>query len=167
MKLSDLKVARESITADGVWMDGVPLPGLAVKVRSTLNPDYQALRVRLVNAVPPFRRQDGLSPADQFEIETKCIAQTLLVDWRGFTDDDGAPMPMPQGADLEALLADPEFAILRLAVLQAAQNASLVRTQQREADEKNSSTRSTGRSSGARGVNGSTMKPGKAASAQP
>jgi hypothetical protein len=166
MKLSDLKVSKDAITGDGVWIEDVPIPGLALKVRSTLNPRYQTLRSALVAAIPPGLRQKGVSADDLVSIDAKCIAETILVDWRGFTDDDGKPLPMPTGEDLVAILRDPEYTILRLASMQAAERAATQRVDSLKVDEGNSSAPSAGNASGARAETSSTAKRTRAAASK-
>jgi hypothetical protein len=161
MKLSDLKVSKDAIGRGGVWVEDTPIPGCALKVRSTMNPDYQALRSALVAAIPPGLRQKGISGDDLVAIDAACIARTLLVDWRGFTGDDDPP---PE--ELEALLRDPEYTILRLAALQAAQTAATQRAASLEADAGNSAAPSAGNASGAPAETSSTAKPKKAGSSR-
>jgi hypothetical protein len=166
MKLSDLKVSKDAIGRGGVWVEDTPIPGCALKVRSTMNPDYQALRSALVAAIPPGLRQKGISGDDLVAIDAACIARTLLVDWRGFTGDDDQPMPLPPPEELEALLRDPEYTILRLAALQAAQTAATQRAASLEADAGNSAAPSAGNASGAPAETSSTAKPKKAGSSR-
>jgi hypothetical protein len=166
MKLSDLKVSKDAITGAGIWVEDVPLTGLALKVRSTLNPRYQALRSALIAAIPPGLRQKGISADDIVAIDATCIARTLLVDWRGFTGDNDEPLPLPPPEELEALLRDPEYTILRLAALQAAHTVATQRAASLEADAGNSAAPSAGNASGAPAETSSTAKPKKAGSSR-
>jgi len=155
LKLSDLKVNGAAIEG-GHWVEGVPAPGIDLKVRGFLSANAKRTKDRLVGEIPFFKRANGLSPEDMASVENGVLAHAILLDWRGIED----PFPDPEG--LMKLLADPDYLILRSAVVLAANIVDNMRAEEAKADEKNSSTLSNGASNGGRarnGSNGGTKKP--------
>lgn len=159
MKLSDLKINGAAVEG-GHWVEGVPVPGIDLQVRGFLSSSAKRTRERLIAEIPFYKRAQGLSADDIAGIETGVLAHAILMNWRGIDD----PYPGPEKA--AELLADPDYLILRNAVSVAAQLVDNLRSEETQADEKNSSTLSSGASNGESGPNGSNGGTKKRASRQ-
>lgn len=94
MKISELKVdvVRQE---QGDWVDNIPeMQGVRLKVRGTMNKDWRKLFQRLLEAVPRKKRPGGLlDPLEQDRITAICLRDCCLLDWEGFEDDEGKPLP--------------------------------------------------------------------------
>lgn len=120
MKLGSIKIDSVKASA-GAWVSDIAgLPGVALKVRGFGSPAYQDLQARLYDEIPLVERFGGVSPERRFAIETRCLAEVILVDWSGLEDEDGNPLPFDKDF-AERTLADPDFAFFRAAVRAAAQ----------------------------------------------
>lgn len=128
MKISALKINSSAIEA-GVWMDAPGLTGVQFRVRGLANADYRRLSGKLNDGVPRDKRVGGrVDPIEADRMLVTLIIETILLDWRGLTDDADAPLPYSRDV-AEKLLADPDYRVLRESVLAA---ASMVGEQQAE-----------------------------------
>ena len=139
MKLSSLKT--DSVLVEtGEWIRDIPEMGdLELMVRGVDNSDYRALASKLIQAIPLKRRRRGISQEDLEQIQNRCLLETVLLDWRGVQDDNGAQVPYSRDM-AETLLTSPEYRAFRDAVAYAAR---LVGAEEEDATvelEKNSST---------------------------
>jgi len=133
VKLSNIKrnVAAEK---SGRWID-IKLPefdGVSFKVRGLGNPDYEALKARLIEARAPEDREKDL---DANEI-AQLLSETILHGWRGILNDDNTPLVFDPGAAMQ-YLADQDYGDFRSAVIWAAQNVGRDRYASAEQDAKN------------------------------
>jgi hypothetical protein len=149
MKMQSLKT--DPIKAkDGVWIDDIPeFAGVRLKVRPQGNPDYRSLYQRLVATVPRSQKRGGVisDQAVKSQIEGRCLADTVLVDWEGFEDDYGGPLVYSEDQAKQYLL-DPEMQALRDAVNWAAGVAEEEARATLEDDAGNSKPLSAGNLSG-------------------
>lgn len=133
MKLSDIKrnIAAEK---SGRWIDirQPEFDGVALKVRGIGNPDYEALKARLIEARAPADREKDL---DANEI-AQLLSETILLGWRGILNDDNTPLVFDAATAMK-LLADPDYGDFRSAVIWAAQNVGRDRYASAEQDAKN------------------------------
>lgn len=119
MKLSSIKINGRAIE-EGAWVNQIPqLPGVRLKVRGLGNRDYRRFEAKLIREIPREARIDGLDPADADAIEARCLAETVLIDWDGIEGDDGAPQRLTPEIAL-GYLQDPDYLVLRNAVVYAA-----------------------------------------------
>ncbi len=133
MKFSD---QRRNLKAEnlGRWVD-VKLTGydgIALKVRGFNNPDYVRERDTLRAAQAPEDRRKNIPAADF----AKLLREHILLDWRGYTNDDGSPM-LFDADSAEAALADEELIDFRDAVAWAADVVSRDRYASAEQNSKN------------------------------
>lgn len=143
MKLSALKIDAEKLE-QGAWVGNIPeLEGVRFKVRGLGNTDFKRLQNRLIMAIPRKNRRNGLSVEDQTRIESRCVVDTILLDWDGLEDDDGRAMPFSKELAAD-LLADPDMARLREGILYAAAIVAEQDAEDEEAVEGNSATASAG-----------------------
>lgn len=143
MKLSAIKTDSARVE-QGEWIGDLPeMDDLELRVRGIANADYRRLQAKLIQAVPFKRRRNGLAVDDADRIQARCLLETVLLDWRGMVDDDGAPIAYSR--DLaETLLSDPDFRAFRDAVVVAATRVGDDDAEGDEALEKNSETSSAG-----------------------
>ncbi len=122
----------------GRWIDDIPgLPGVRLKVRGLGNADYKRLFDRKASAIPAHQKLRGLRAEDRERIIGECLNEAVLLDWDGFTEDDGTT-PLPYSADLAGkLLGDPEFDMFRGAVTWAANAVAVEAEVDGKADAKN------------------------------
>lgn len=136
MKLSAIKVNADAIE-HGAWVKNLPEMGdLELKVRGIGNAEYRRLYASLADAAPRSDRQDGrLTPEASERIATRCLLDTVLLDWRGLEDDAGPVAFSKETA--EKLLTDPNFRLFRDAVAIAASRVAETREQAGEEAAKN------------------------------
>jgi hypothetical protein len=133
VRLSSIRINGAAIE-QGDWVDDIPLlPGVRLKVRAINNLDYRRLEAKLIRALPRKNRVNGLDPKDIDAIETRCLAETILVGWDGIEGDDGEPLEFSQ-ATAAALIGDPDYAVFRNAVSYAARTLFDTKTDDAEED---------------------------------
>lgn len=131
MKLSDGIINTEA-QEKGDWVENVPeMEGVRLKVRGAGNADWRKLEARLLAAVPRKKRVGGLDPDEQDRITSECIFACGLLDWDGFENDDGTPLPYSKEVARQ-ILFQPEYQRYRFGVLWA---CNIVAEQRREDSE--------------------------------
>ncbi len=122
MKISKIKRDINAVV-DGIWVTRV-IDDLDVKVASTDSRKYtDSLRV----ALKPYQRNLKNMENDQFaQIQNKCVAKYILLDWKNLVGDDGVEIPYSSEKALE-LLNDPEMADFRETILNLSSEQELFR----------------------------------------
>lgn len=126
MKISSLKIDSAKIEA-GAWVNEIAgLPGVRLRVRGLGCSAYRDLQAKKIADLPRDVRVKGIPSATLQEIETECLVETILLDWRGIDSDevgaDEKPIPLPWSKETARLyLTDPDYLVLRGGVLYAAQ----------------------------------------------
>jgi hypothetical protein len=94
MKLSAGKINVAALE-QGAWISDIPDMGeLRLKVRGANNSDWRELERKLIQALPREKKVRGMIDAkDQDAITSECLFQYGLLDWDGFEDDEGKPIP--------------------------------------------------------------------------
>jgi len=109
MKISELKIDAAKVEA-GAWVKDIPgFDGVAVRVRGTGSHIARDTRAKATAAIPAARQRTGLSAEDQDSVSAVVARDALLIDIRGMTGDDDAPMTVDQ---VKGLLPDPDYAAL-------------------------------------------------------
>jgi hypothetical protein len=107
MASSFKKILGVNTTAEveGVWHDLAE--GVRIKVARAGNPRAEELSVKKILAA---REQGGgsISPEQLKRIGREVMAEAILVDWSGVTDEAGIPVPYSKEKALE-FLSDPEL----------------------------------------------------------
>lgn len=122
---------------EGVW---VPFAaGIEFRVARYNNPAYI---MRLAALRKPYWRELQRNPTPELmtreaDTLTKCVAETLLVDWKGVTDDDGNAVPYSKAKALE-FLSDPALHDVRDFIFEESQNQARYRDAALEDAAKNS-----------------------------
>jgi hypothetical protein len=132
----------KELESEGVWEDIGE--GFRVRVARANNPHHQRTAESLMR---PYRRQiasGNLSVEKQQEITIKSMAECLLLDWDGLVIDEKA-VPYSVSQAIELLT---EYKDFREEVAEIAQSMDLFRSKEVEDAEKNSSSGSSGKSSG-------------------
>lgn len=117
MKISSIKTDPAKLE-QGVWIGDIPdFEGVRLKVRPISNPDYRQLYGQLVETTPRHLKRGGqVKDYDtRVAIGARCLADTVLIDWEGFEDDDGKPLAH-DAETAKAWLLDPEMTAFRDAV---------------------------------------------------
>ncbi len=122
MKLKSIKKDVNAAEA-GVWINKV-MDDLDLKIASAGNRKYiEALR----NAMKPYQRNYKSLGDDLFlEIQNKCVAKHILVDWRNLQDDEGNDIPYSYEKAFE-LLQDPENEEFRKLVISLSEESEVFR----------------------------------------
>lgn len=125
MKLSALTVNTDAIE-QGRWIGpstGYQIPELGdveLKVRGLVTADYRTLYANLVRGLDRSAKVGGMiAPAAADRIVSQCLLETVLLDWRNLSDDDGKPITYSK-RQAEPLLNEPEFRRFRDGVVWAA-----------------------------------------------
>ena len=144
MKLSEIRV-DSTLVEGGEWIKDIPDMGeLELRVRGIGNTDYQQMQTKLYLATPRGERVGGrLSPKAAARIQAQCLAATVLLDWKGITDDAGEPVPFSKGEALK-LLQNPDYVALRDGVVWAAGQVGTNRAEDLDDTVKNLETPSAG-----------------------
>lgn len=118
MKLSSIKVDI-SKEKDGVWKQLDIGEDVYVKVRSSDCPQHQK-RVRAFAAKHWRQMSSGkIDPLLEWTETGKALAETVLLDWKGLLDDDGAEIPYSLKMATE-LMTNREFREFRKAMVRIA-----------------------------------------------
>jgi len=120
MKLSEIRVDAARLE-EGDWVGDLPeMGGLRLKVRGINNEKYRKAQQRMIEALPRSKKPGGrIDPKAQDEITSKCLLETVLIDWDGLEGDDGKPLAYDR-AMAERLLTEPDYRRFREAVIMAA-----------------------------------------------
>jgi len=119
MRLDQVTVDLTKVE-QGVWIDSIPgMADLRLKVRPLNNPDFQRMQDRMISTALRGSRNGKDIPFDAREnIVSKCLHETVLMDWSNL---DGADGPLPYSRELALdLLQKPEYRLFREAVAWAA-----------------------------------------------
>ena len=130
---------------DGVWVRDLA-PGVHVKVARHNNAKHKAVSVRLAR---PYRAQidrETLSEEVAEDLVIRAMAEAIVIDWEGMTDEDGNILE-PTVANKVKILTD--LPDLRADIAQAARTQDLYRAESIEEALKNSKRSSAGDSGGA------------------
>lgn len=106
--LYDMFSANVESAENGKWFDFGPT--IKVKIRRFKSKKSRKVREDLEK---PYKRASkfGTSLPDDVsdEITTHHIAKGIIVDWKGVTTKDGAPLPYSEAAAIQLLTDLPEF----------------------------------------------------------
>lgn len=120
MKLSGIKeIGRRAEI--GAWVTKLPpFEDLALKVRARFNADYVRRQKELFEAEPAENKPDGVLTAEaERRHDAILLLDTVLVDWRNLTDDEGNQIPYSREL-AEDLITDKDSPTFRNAVGYAA-----------------------------------------------
>jgi len=115
----------------GVWVE-IGAKGETVRVARMYNPEYSAA---LRGSMQPYKRKvsGGRSNEDSLEIMIAVEAETILLDWRGFTESGEEVKYSVEKAKQYLRLKD-----FRMLILEIAGNMETFKAQEVEENEKNS-----------------------------
>lgn len=134
MKITELML-DDSKKADGVWVD---CAGYSVQVRSLDCKEFSKMHSRLMKPYQHIQRRNGEVPEDvATSIFQRCVAETILLDWKGIQDEKGKEIPFSKELALEYLQKAQLFAN---DVVAAATNIANFRLEAKETAVKNSKT---------------------------
>lgn len=118
VKFSSIK-ANLKTEAEGDWQDIPDMPGVSLCVRGVNYGPYTQARDQVLQRLARKYGRKG-APSDVVAEEFgRIYAAHLLIDWKGFADDEDKPLPYSAGRALEGL-TDPAMRELRSAVEWAA-----------------------------------------------
>lgn len=135
MRITDLMVDETAI-ADGVWFEVTE--DFAIKVRSLECKEFAEMFKRLMKPYENLKRQGRDVPEDKaLDIIQRCVAETILLDWRGLLDAKDKPIPYSKEKAHELIKTARDFADI---VTAAARERANFRVQAKQAATKNSVT---------------------------
>lgn len=119
MKLSAGKINVAALE-QGAWVSDIPDMGeLRLKVRGANNADWRELERKKIQALPREKKVRGMIDAkDQDDIASECLFQCGVLDWDGFEDDEGKPIPYSKELARD-LCFNPEYMRFRMAFMWA------------------------------------------------
>ena len=113
----ELYATDSELKESGVWVD---LNGqMSVKIRATGNKKHQELLNKLKKPYAYQFRKGSVDPDIELKINLKAMCRTILVDWKGFIDEEGKEMTFSPDTAL-ALLSDKDYEELAGDILLAA-----------------------------------------------
>ena len=128
MKLSSMKLDVARIEA-GDWVENIPDCGnLRIKTRGINCAEYRKMIDARLFALP--KRRD---PMEVQRVQTECLVAACLIDWN-LTDENDAPIPVSGAL---AILTDPAYDPVRMAVAWAANQIAASNAETQEAAAKN------------------------------
>jgi hypothetical protein len=107
VKLSSLRTDGE-LGRQGDWVESLLIPGVEFKVRSINYPPYTIARDIMRQRLS---RKYGVKPIPQevlYEELGRLYVDHLLLDWRGFADDNGKEQAYTKELGL-SILTDPDY----------------------------------------------------------
>lgn len=138
---TDLDLAREGVWV--TWENGVEL-----KIASDESPRYLAELRRLSTERMTDLKRTTLPDSDREEIYMQARCRYVLLDWRGFEDEQDQPLPYSYELAFEAFKSGKSAPLYRF-VINASATDKLFRTKRREDIAGNSGPSSSGSSTGA------------------
>lgn len=144
-----MKVENARVVTDGrQWEKELPAcDDLEVLVAPWENRAYEDLQQKLISQLPPALRADGRVKSGPFYIiQGKCIARTLLFDWKNF-NMGGKDVPF-DAKFAETILIDPQYRPVRDGIIEAAKRVQSGVKAEDEEIEKNSAASLPGGASG-------------------
>lgn len=120
MKLSAIPKAQAAIEA-GALVKSPTFTGVKHRLKGSTCAAAEALRAKLIDAVPRTERINGLSKERRESVETSVILEVIWISTDGFTNDDGTPIVFDGAKKLE-VLTNPEYNLLRQDIVVAAAN---------------------------------------------
>lgn len=119
VKLSSLKADRVK-EREGDWIDSPDIgKGVAFLVRSTNYAPYRIARDARFAKLARKHGSDEIPDDERAKALGELAIEYLLLDWRGFAEDDGEPIPFSEERANE-ILTDEAFRALRGSVYLAA-----------------------------------------------
>lgn len=119
MKISSLKV-NSNLYDNGRWIDAKTFPvfgDVRLHVRAIDCREARRVRAETLMAMTQEERRN-LSADAAYKVDAAVLAHGVLVDWAGIEDENGPISFSPERA--EALLADPDYRVLKDYVQNAA-----------------------------------------------
>lgn len=110
MERSAIKAISRKVE-HGAWVKKIPGAGdLELKVRARFNSDYRRREAELFDAEPAENKPEGVLTADAKDRHDRILLhETVLIDWRNFTDG-GEQIPYSREEAAEMLLSDDDVA---------------------------------------------------------
>ncbi len=106
MKISSFAVDKEK-TENGTWVD---LSEEAAVLVARMNNEQYNKYIRKHGKVLSMQARVGtINEQDAIRLTKKAVANTVLLGWRGITDDAGAEIPYSVDKAIELFEAFPEF----------------------------------------------------------
>lgn len=136
MRFEDLRIDSDLVEG-GQWRPAAGLPGMEFKVRGADNLDWRRLNGKLIAELPREKQlAASLDPEDEDRINGVLLAETVLLDWRGFVDENKAAVPYDRERALD-MLTHPDFRRFRNSVLTTARIFANETIAERERSAKN------------------------------
>ncbi len=83
-----------AVRADEAWMDVPGVPGMTIKLRTNTSKEVRTLQLKQAkSAAKIYRAKQDLTLGQMDARAIELLAQAMIVDWRGFTQADGSPLP--------------------------------------------------------------------------
>lgn len=104
----DVKTAFSdpALEKDGVWIDY--REGSRIKIARMGNPRFQRTWAAAMKPYRRLERENKIPPETQTEVLCQVYAESLLLDWEGFTSD-GEPLPYTKETAKRLLMAHMDF----------------------------------------------------------
>ncbi len=88
-------------------------------MRGAGNADFRRLAAALGKKITPAQAVEGVPDEQGDKITVRLLSETILQDWSGLTEDDGAPLVYSRERAV-ALLSDPDLRLFRDGIDRAA-----------------------------------------------
>lgn len=135
----------EELQNDGAWTNDLG-DGLKLKLARLRNPEFRKMYQRALKPYQQQIRRGTLDPSIEEGIINKCVAKTVLLDWKKL-NLDGEAIPYSTENALR-ILSDPDLTDFRDLVVELASDAELFREENLEDASKNLLTGSSGTQNG-------------------
>jgi len=103
----DLFGTSAAASEEGKWFD--LSPKISIKLRRLKSKKSRKVREKLEAPYKHLLRNGALPQDVQDDLADKQIAEAIIVDWKGFTDTKGQPMPYSPAAALKLIRALPDL----------------------------------------------------------
>lgn len=135
----------EQLQNEGAWTNDLG-EGLKLKLARLRNPDFRKMYQRALKPYQQQIRRGTLDPAIEEGIINRCVAETVLLDWKNLSLD-GKEIPFSKENALR-ILSDPDLTDFRDLVVDLASDSELFREENMEEAAKNLSSGSAGTQNG-------------------
>ncbi len=137
MKISTVKLDVNAIE-EGEWVEDIGgWPGVRIKTRGLNNSKADRMQVKAVSRVSfSARRNDEARAQLTQDLGKRTLYETCILDWDGFEDDDGNPIPYSL-EQCKEWCTKPEFRAIRDLFTEAASMVGQAEADAREEATKN------------------------------
>lgn len=125
---------------EGIWVPMLEDSDEAVKLRYAVNTDFVSIVEKEVIKYRKDSKKKELDNDEIIRLQGIGLAKAVIADWKGFVDEDGAPVPYTPETFIENIVNDPELFMVIKALLQICTNTARYRVGDEDEEDEDTPT---------------------------